>query len=483
VTSADDLLSWALADRDDWAALEDLAGAAPAGLIAAVRRRWHCDPDRREELVFLLSQSLDPEIAGILLELLSGAGGKLAGRLLELTSRWTVPVPRAELVRLLADPTARPAAITAAAHGPAESAALIRPFLDDPSVRGSAATTLARLGDVASLAAVTALLETGDRAIPRALELLGDASVVPAARARLDRAAPAEVEGLHRLLIALTGHDPVIPGGGDRGAAIRAAWRGWDPATRPRPRVEAVGAIDPDRAAFVVTDGQGLVRIGFDDSGWRRSLRVGARRTYDLGSICDTCETALILAGWPDRPAEVSAERLRDALADVPAVTPELLDAAAPLLSVQRSGEYVAALVDLDLGRVTAGEAPWPETDHFRLRTELPFAGVVLPTQPLAAADDDTVAGHARAIAAGRRPAALLTAWLEDRYVHAERHERHLVGLVLDGHHKLLAYAAAGVPARALMVFRVEDSWGPPDNRTQWINDVTQPLLARRGAR
>ena len=42
---------------------------------------------------------------------------------------------------------------------------------------------------------------------------------------------------------------------------------------------------------------------------------------------------------------------------------------------------------------------------------------------------------------------------------------------------------AAGVPARALMVFRVEDSWGPPDNRTQWIKDVTQPLLARRGAR
>jgi hypothetical protein len=38
------------------------------------------------------------------------------------------------------------------------------------------------------------------------------------------------------------------------------------------------------------------------------------------------------------------------------------------------------------------------------------------------------------------------------------------------------------VPARALMVFRVEDSWGPPDNRTQWITDVTQPLLARGGA-
>jgi hypothetical protein len=241
--------------------------------------------------------------------------------------------------------------------------------------------------------------------------------------------------------------------------------------------------VDPDRAAFVVTDGQGGVRVGYEDSGWRRSLRIGGRRTYDLGSICDTCETTLLLAGWPARPAETSAHRLRAALADVPAVTPDLLDAAAPLLCVQRSGEYVAALVDLDLARFAAGETPWPGTDHFRLRSALPYTGVVLPTQPLAAADEATVAGHTRAIAAGRRPAALMTAWIEDRYARAEVHTRHLVGLVLDGHHKLLAYAAAGVPARALMVFRVEDSWGPPDNRTQWINDVTQPLLARRGAR
>ncbi len=483
MTSADDLLSWALATRGDWAALEDLAGAAPAGLVAAVRTRWFAEPERRDELQFLLSQSLDPEIATLLPSLLPGAEGVLAARLLDLYVRWKVPVPRAELVRLLADPQARSAAVKAAAHGPAELTPVIRPLLDDPSVRGAAAMTLARLGDVASLGAVTALLETGDRAIPTALELLGDTSVVPAARARLDRATPAEVEGLHRLLIALTGHDPVIRPGGDRDAAIRAAWRRWDPASRPRPRVDLAGPVDPARAGFVVTDGQGLVRVGFDDSGWRRSLRVGGRRAYDLGSICDTCATTLLLAGWPERPAEASARRLRAALADVPAVTPDLLDAAAPLLCVLRSGEYVAALVDLDLGRVKAEETPWPGTDHFRLRTTLPFTGVVLPTQPLPEAAAATVAAHASAIAAGRRPAALLVSWLEDRYVHAETHERHLVGLVLDGHHKLLAYAAAGVPARALMVFRVEDSWGPPDNRTQWINDVTQPLLARRGAR
>ena len=267
-----------------------------------MRRRWYSDPDRVDELVFLLSQSLDAEAADLLAEVLPGVGGARAARLLELTSRWKVPVSRAELVRLLADPQARAAAVKAAAHGPAEFAPLIRPFLDDPSVRGAAAMTLARFGDVASLGAVTALLETGDRAIPVALELLGDTSVVPAARARLDRAAPAEVEGLHRLLIALTGHDPVIPRGGERAAAIRAAWRRWDPAVRPEPRVEAVGAVDASRGTFVVTDGQGLVRVGYDDSGWRRSMRIGGRRAYDLGSICDTCETTLLLAGWATGP-------------------------------------------------------------------------------------------------------------------------------------------------------------------------------------
>ena len=135
MTSPDDLLSWALAAGDDWTLFEDLGEAAPAGLVAAVRTRWSTDPDHRDELAFLLAQSLDPEVAGILLDLLPGAGGKLAKRLLELTSRWTVPVPRAELVRLLADPLARRAAIEAAAHGPAALAPLIWPFLDDPAAR------------------------------------------------------------------------------------------------------------------------------------------------------------------------------------------------------------------------------------------------------------------------------------------------------------------------------------------------------------
>jgi hypothetical protein len=50
------------------------------------------------------------------------------------------------------------------------------------------------------------------------------------------------------------------------------------------------------------------------------------------------------------------------------------------------------------------------------------------------------------------------------------------MGVVLDGHHKLLAYTGENRPARALLISRVEDSWGPPDNRTQWLDEAITAL-------
>ena len=65
------------------------------------------------------------------------------------------------------------------------------------------------------------------------------------------------------------------------------------------------------------------------------------------------------------------------------------------------------------------------------------------------------MARHAALIAAGERPAAVVLGWIDDRYVKARHEERWLVGAVLDGHHWLTAYAAAGVPARVLLFARV----------------------------
>jgi hypothetical protein len=56
--------------------------------------------------------------------------------------------------------------------------------------------------------------------------------------------------------------------------------------------------------------------------------------------------------------------------------------------------------------------------------------------------------------------------------VRLEHPERFLVGVILDGHHKLVAYARAGVAARVLMLCRVEDSWGPPTARTAFLDEV-----------
>jgi hypothetical protein len=64
-------------------------------------------------------------------------------------------------------------------------------------------------------------------------------------------------------------------------------------------------------------------------------------------------------------------------------------------------------------------------------------------------------------------PGSSPTGWVEDRYVEVEYPERFLVGMVLDGHHKLLAYSTERQPARTLLISRVDDSWGPSNNRMQ----------------
>jgi hypothetical protein len=187
----------------------------------------------------------------------------------------------------------------------------------------------------------------------------------------------------------------------------------------------------------------------------------------------------------------------------VPELTRDLVDASAPLLTALRTGHYVMALVDLDLELVTRMRDSWlsrriarrtgtdralpVDTDmvHFQLRQPLadepPTYGIVMPTQPVDEPDAGTVDAFRTMIRTGRRPAALVLGWIDDRYVEAEYPERFLVGMVLDGHHKLLAYTTEGQPARALLISRVEDSWGPPDNRTQWLDAVIANLRQVQG--
>ena len=165
---------------------------------------------------------------------------------------------------------------------------------------------------------------------------------------------------------------------------------------------------------------------------------------------------------------------------------------------VLRSGHYAVTLVDLDLETVTepdrswwrrrvelrdgwseddswGNDGSWPGTEHLQVREpipgEIPTFGVVMPTQPVGRTDPAAVDRHAAALREGRRPAAVLLTLVETRYVACEWNERFVIGVVLDGHHRLLAAAREGLPARAVMVTRLEDV-GPAEH----VDEVLAPL-------
>jgi hypothetical protein len=287
--------------------------------------------------------------------------------------------------------------------------------------------------------------------------------------------------------------------------AIRAAWDSVDVGEPARPDLRDVRVRETD-AAFVLEDGLGRILIDDDPPRpgsvwprWNRSLLVAGTPVYHLGSTCGTCESTMHLAGWPAESVAESSARLRDRLADLPRLDADLIDAARPLLVDLPTGHYRVFLLDLDVEWVNDPEMSWrhrrmqqrgeddeldgprwPGTDHFQVREPIPGAPpaycVVMPSRSPELLRDERVAEHAAAIAAGARPAALLWGWVDDRWVEMEYHERFLTAVVLDGHHKLTAYARAGVPARVVLLSRSEDNWGPPEDRDRYLVEVTTPL-------
>lgn len=380
-----------------------------------------------------------------------------------------------------------------------ESRSDLAALLDDPARRAEAAIALGRLGAREHSARIAAALPrlTGrdHTAFVIALELLGDPSVVPAL---LPYAGDWDV---HHALTRLAGRDPLVADDPD---ARTRAWANVDLATPATPSVRTT-AMSPTHAAFELDNGLGRLRIDYDPPvpgsswvRWGRSLLVDGTPLYRVGSLCGTCETTIALTGWPtDRVAAVSA-RVRQRLANLTELDDDLLDALHPLLVALPTGHYQAFLLDLDLERVRdpaeswwhrrvadRGEEDewptWPGTDHWQPRAPIPGPvrtyGAVLPSHETH--DPETVATHRAAIEDGARPAALLWGWVEERHVVMEHLERFLVGVVLDGHHKLDAYAAAGVPARAVLLARIEDCWGPPEERDRYLTEVVTPLTRR----
>ncbi|MGW0516775.1 hypothetical protein [Crossiella sp. NPDC003009] len=490
------VLDAALAAADPWRALSELDAAGLPDLIEVAEARYAtAEPAQRRQLSWLLRYLGEP--AGpALLRLLDRHSGDDAHDLLTTAVQLGLRVPAELLWRLESDlGSAEPVLHAMGLSGDAGFADYLGQQLDTPGKQGPAAIGLGRLGDrrwtvpiAERLRRVQGLTHT---AFVVALELLGDPAAVPyLVRLLKEVDAPGDVQ---HALIRLTGRDPLTPlWAGPSRAHRKALWRSWsqvDPAARAEPEIRGLAVESARRARFELHEGRGRLRVDYDPPApgsswprWNKSLLVDGTPLYRVSSDCGTCETTMRLLGWPERVAAATADRLRTELSTVDSLADGVLTALAPLVRELPTGHYRVYLVDLPVERVCEparswwvrrwafregaelGEEDWPGVEHFQLPEPvpgpMPTFGALLPGQPLAALNPDTVARYRKAVEAGARPAAVVLGWVEDGYVAAEHEERFLVGVALDGHHKLAAYAEAGVPARVVLLARGEDNLG-----------------------
>ncbi|RII09247.1 hypothetical protein DSC45_31665 [Streptomyces sp. YIM 130001] len=485
----------ALAADDPWTAIDALAADPPAGpadLAARTAARYErADDDERLKLGHLLGL-LGEDGDRALLGLLSHVGTQDLVYL-AVRRRLRIPAPTLDVLLGRLGHT-KPVVDALGLSGDPGRAALLGALLADDVLCRPAALALARLrarewtvpiarrlpgvSGLTHVALTVALVEMDDpAAVPHLLDWLADDHDLPAG-------------DVHRALVRLTGHDPLVPEWATQqeySRRVRRIWPTLDLGRPPVPAVRDLAADSPRGLRFTLDAGRGRVRVDYDppEPGsswprWGKTLHVGPHPLYRVGSDCDTCETTLGLLGFPPAGARTDAADVRETLADLHTLTAGTVRALEPLIHELESGSYRAHLVDLPLEHVTrperswwlrrvaarddpphSGDAPsWPGTEHFQtplpLATDPPTYGSILPAQPLDALDPATVARHASAIARDERPTALLLAWSEDRFVEAQWEERFLLGIVLDGHHRLAAYAASSVPARVLMLECIE---------------------------
>ncbi|MFI8763518.1 HEAT repeat domain-containing protein [Streptomyces sp. NPDC053792] len=507
----------ALCADDPWTALFALNADRPGGLAEAVEELYRSDTDRasRPYLTWLLRTLGEPGDAVLLRlfaepefpaddrrDLLTTAVSRGLRLPAELLHAYAGQAPASGGEGARAGVAPAPELVDAMGlSGDPSFLPRLGALLGDPAApRDRAALALGRLGArewteqiAGRLSEVTGL---GHTAFVVALELMDDPAAVPHLLRWLAESGEERVYDVHHALVRLTGRDPLLPEGANRAAyaaAVRAAWA--DGRTERAPAtVRNLVVESAALARFSVDGGAGRIRGDFDPPSpggawprWDRSLTFDGKPLYGVGSLCDTCELGLTLLDWPDDEAARIAARMRGRLARLDRIDAALLAEFSPVLGELETGHYRALLLDLPLERVTeparawwfrrvaagaeeddvseyAEDSPedhWPGVAHFQLAAPVPGGrvphtyGAVLPSQPPEALDAATVARHAAAIAAGERPAAVALGWIDDRYVEARHEERWLIGVVLDGHHRLAAYAAAGVPARVLLLARV----------------------------
>lgn len=501
----------ALASADPWTALAELATEAPPGLADALAAHYeHAEDHGRRHITWLLAR-LGADGDRVLLDLLArfrtddllrtavGRGLAIPAPVLDaLVAEYGETAEIVDAYGLSADP----ARVARLAH-------LLRH--DQAELCGRAGLALARLGArewaVPVAERVSEVDSRAQRWLMVALELFAEPDTAPILLRWLAEGAGPPAYDVHRVLVRTTGRDPLIPlwrKEKEYPAAVRAAWA--HDAADPQPSiVDAAGS--GTRVDFALDHGRGRIRFDFDPPHpgsswprWDRALHVAGRPLYRVSSGCGTCETTMGLLGFPPAEAERAADRVRGALAGVRALDPAVIGGLAPIVAELETGHYRAHLLDLPLEAVTEPERSWwlrrtavrddperwtpepydwPNTAHFQapglLPGPVPTYSSILPSQPPERLDAATVDAYAEAIARGERPAALVLGWAEDRYVEADFDERHLLGVVLDGHHRLTAYARSGTPARILLLARLEDNRG---EKGDWAKALGEALGA-----
>ncbi|WP_409185729.1 hypothetical protein F9C11_16415 [Amycolatopsis sp. VS8301801F10] len=470
----------------DCSMLDALAADPPAGPAALAARAGEQYPaandEQRRRLEYLLDL-LGTDGDAVLLDLLARLR---TARLLAEVVRRGLPVPEPVLDQLVKELGYQPPVIDAAGlSGDRRRAKALGALLKDDDLCGRAALALARLGarewTVPIARRLSAFAGLKHVFLTVALEEMGDPAAVPVLLDWLANGPELPAGDVHRALVRLSGRSPLLPSSAD----IRQVWAGLDLTAEPVPRVRDVAVDSPSALRFSVDEGRARVRVEFDPAlpgsmwpRWDQTLRVGEQARYGVGSGCETCETTLRLLGFGPAEALAGAAQVREVLAEPRELGTATVRALEPLLQELETGHYRMLLADLPLERVRTaeqswwwvrrtetrsaweGDPDWPGIEHFQLPRaipgEMPTYGSVVPSQPLDALDPATVDRYAEAIDRGERPAALLLAWAEDRYVSAQWPERFVLGIILDGHHRLAAYAAAGVPARLVLLVRGE---------------------------
>ncbi len=352
------------------------------------------------------------------------------------------------------------------------------------------------------------------------LELLGDVQAVASLQAYLVSCPQSHVWEVCHCLWRLGVAQPLLSFSADiemlREASLHAVQ------SRSQPSI-AIQKSTRSSVEFDVSFGEGLLRIDYDLptrgtktwARWSRSLYVAGEKMYSLGSLCGTCETILVLLGWPaQRALAVGTERSAE-MAAGSEFDSAWIQRWAPVLHALQTGHYVAEEFSMEVELVPYENSWMALRKEFRKRDDpdswydddddesMPaqslleqqvyqgpmFKGAirshwsVLPSQNRSELDEERVRFYMQEIRNGTRPTILALGWMEQRYVEAAWDERFVALCILDGHHKLEAYSRCGVKANWIALFRLENSCGFGKVPTEPLRSALDQLGSEKGLR